>query len=115
MLMVIAMTTQAQAEGLVLYGAGSLREAMVQIAALFSQAHGLAVATQFGPVTLPRDQRRIPCGVKIIAIPIEDVRQGTSAAGAMHPNSRDGLLEADGVWLHAWLCERLPRRPRELL
>jgi molybdate transport system substrate-binding protein len=36
------------AQGLVLYGAGSLREAMSRIASAFCQAHGISVATQFG-------------------------------------------------------------------
>jgi molybdate transport system substrate-binding protein len=48
-LMVLTMMTQARAEDLVLYGAGSLREAITQIATTFGQAHGLTVATQFGP------------------------------------------------------------------
>jgi molybdate transport system substrate-binding protein len=48
-LVLLATMTQARAEDLVLYGAGSLREAMAQIAASFGQAHGLTVATQFGP------------------------------------------------------------------
>lgn len=34
--------------GLVVHGAGSLREAIGQIAAEFGQAHGLAATTQFG-------------------------------------------------------------------
>jgi molybdate transport system substrate-binding protein len=42
------MTTRVRAKELVLYGAGSLREAMVQIATSFSQAHGVTVSTQFG-------------------------------------------------------------------
>jgi molybdate transport system substrate-binding protein len=48
-LLVIAAVTNARAEDLVLYGAGSLREAMAQIAASFGQTHGVNVATQFGP------------------------------------------------------------------
>ena len=32
-----------------LYGAGSLREAMAQIATTFGSAHGVTVTTQFGP------------------------------------------------------------------
>ena len=40
---------QARAADLVLYGAGSLREAIGQIAAEFGEAHGVTVATQFGP------------------------------------------------------------------
>jgi molybdate transport system substrate-binding protein len=48
-LALFALMTQTRAEDIVLYAAGSLREAMTQIAASFSQAHGLTVATQFGP------------------------------------------------------------------
>jgi molybdate transport system substrate-binding protein len=48
-LLVLAMMAPARADDRVLYGAGSLREAMVQIAASSGQAHGLTVATQFGP------------------------------------------------------------------
>lgn len=43
------LNTAAQADNLVVYGAGSLREAIGQIATEFAQAHGLAVTTQFGP------------------------------------------------------------------
>jgi len=47
---VVAMAgTSARAADLVVYGAGSLRESIGQIAAAFGQAHGLAVTTQFGP------------------------------------------------------------------
>jgi len=48
-LVVFAMTARAQARELVLYGAGSLREAMAQIATSFGQAYGVMVSTQFGP------------------------------------------------------------------
>jgi molybdate transport system substrate-binding protein len=43
-----ALTANAGADELVLYGAGSLREAMGQIATEFGKAHGLTVTTQFG-------------------------------------------------------------------
>ena len=48
-LVVLATVTQARAEDLVLYGAGSLREAMAEIASTFGTAHGVTVTTQFGP------------------------------------------------------------------
>jgi molybdate transport system substrate-binding protein len=48
-LLALAMTARAQSGELVLYGAGSLREAMAQIATLFGGAHGVAVSAQFGP------------------------------------------------------------------
>lgn len=41
--------TAVWADELVVYGAGSLREAIGQIASEFGQAHGLTVKTQFGP------------------------------------------------------------------
>jgi len=47
-LVVFAMTARIQAKGLVLYGAGSLREAMAPIATWFGQAHGVTVSLQFG-------------------------------------------------------------------
>ena len=43
------MGTTARADDLVVYGAGSLREAIGQIATEFSQSHGIAIKTQFGP------------------------------------------------------------------
>jgi molybdate transport system substrate-binding protein len=48
-LVLLATMTHARAEYLVLYGAGSLREAVAQITASFGQAHCLTVATRFGP------------------------------------------------------------------
>jgi molybdate transport system substrate-binding protein len=48
-MMIAATAPIAKASGLVLYGAGSLRESMTEIAKSFGQAHGLTVATQFGP------------------------------------------------------------------
>lgn len=43
------MMMTARADDLVLYGAGSLREVMSQIATSFGQANGVTVSTQFGP------------------------------------------------------------------
>jgi ABC-type molybdate transport system substrate-binding protein len=48
-LLMTMLTTGARADDLVLYGAGSLREAMARIAGSFGQANGLTVSTQFGP------------------------------------------------------------------
>ena len=48
-LLIVAMSSGSRAEDLVLYGAGSLREVMAQIATSFGQAHDVTVATQFGP------------------------------------------------------------------
>jgi molybdate transport system substrate-binding protein len=48
-MMIAATVPIARASDLVLYGAGSLRESMTEIARSFGQAHGLTVTTQFGP------------------------------------------------------------------
>src|SRR5262245_5950006 len=48
-LAILAMTVPARSDELVLYGAGSLREAMGQIATTFGNTHGMTVTTQFGP------------------------------------------------------------------
>ena len=48
-LVLTMLSTAARVNALVVYGAGSLREAIGQIAAEFGQAHGLAVTTQLGP------------------------------------------------------------------
>jgi len=52
----MTLATAAHADDLVLYGAGSLREAIGQIAASFGQAHGLTVTAQFGPSGRMRDR-----------------------------------------------------------
>ena len=43
------MGSVARADDLVVYGAGSLREAIGQIATEFGRSYGLTVTTQFGP------------------------------------------------------------------
>jgi molybdate transport system substrate-binding protein len=48
-IMATTLSTSARADDLVVYGAGSLRESIGQIAKAFGEARGLAVATQFGP------------------------------------------------------------------
>ena len=69
---VLAMlTATARADDLVVYGAGSLREAIGQIAGKFGQAHGLAVTTQFGPSGRMRE--RIEKGVRVDLFTSADV------------------------------------------
>jgi len=65
------MSASAQADELVVYGAGSLREAIGQIAKEFGQAHGLAVATQFGPSGRMRE--RIEHGERVDLFASADV------------------------------------------
>jgi ABC-type molybdate transport system substrate-binding protein len=48
-LLFILSAASARADDLVVYGAGSLREAIGQIASEFGKAHGMTIATQFGP------------------------------------------------------------------
>ncbi|HEY4068987.1 MAG TPA: molybdate ABC transporter substrate-binding protein [Burkholderiaceae bacterium] len=66
-----AMTTGAKADGLVLYGAGSLREAMGQVALEFGKAHDLVVTTQFGNSGSMRE--RIEKGDKVDVFTSADV------------------------------------------
>ncbi len=70
-MMLAATVTGAKAADLVLYSAGSLREAMTQIAASFGQAHGLTVATQFGPSGRMRE--RIESGEHVDVFTSADV------------------------------------------
>src|SRR5262245_53488664 len=58
-------------EGLVLYGAGSLREAMTEMAAEFSSVHGVPVSTQFG--ASGRMRERIEAGERVDVITSADI------------------------------------------
>jgi ABC-type molybdate transport system substrate-binding protein len=59
----LPMAARAQDNGLVLYGAGSLREAMTDMAALFARDHSIAVRTEFG--ASGRMRERIEAGDKV--------------------------------------------------
>jgi ABC-type molybdate transport system substrate-binding protein len=72
----VAITIEARADDLVLYGAGSLREAMAQIATSFGQSHDVTVATQFGPSGRMRE--RIENGEHVDVFTSADV--GTHAS-----------------------------------
>jgi molybdate transport system substrate-binding protein len=61
----------AQDNGLVLYGAGSLREAMTDMAALFARDHGIAVRTEFG--ASGRMRERIEAGDKVDVFTSADI------------------------------------------
>ena len=61
----------AQDNGLVLYGAGSLREAMTEMAALFSRERGIAVRTEFG--ASGRMRERIEAGDKVDVFTSADI------------------------------------------
>ena len=62
---------QARADDLVVYGAGSLREAIGQIATEFGQAHGISVTMQFGPSGRMRE--RIEKGERVDLFTSADV------------------------------------------
>ena len=56
LLLLLAFASHSSAEELVLYGAGSLREALTAITADYSKATGIAVSTQFGSSGLMREK-----------------------------------------------------------
>jgi molybdate transport system substrate-binding protein len=58
-----APSVAAADDALVLYGAGSLREAMTEMAALFEKTHGMAVRGEFG--ASGRMRERIEAGEKV--------------------------------------------------
>jgi ABC-type molybdate transport system substrate-binding protein len=58
-------------EGLVLYGAGSLREAMTEMAALFETTHGVSVRGEFG--ASGRMRERIEAGDKVDVFTSADI------------------------------------------
>lgn len=62
---------QAQDDGLVLYGAGSLREAMTEMAAAFTRRHGIAVRTQFA--ASGRMRERIESGDRVDVFTSADI------------------------------------------
>jgi molybdate transport system substrate-binding protein len=68
---IVPMAARAQDNGLVLYGAGSLREAMTDMAALFSREHGIAVRTEFG--ASGRMRERIDAGDKVDVFTSADI------------------------------------------
>jgi ABC-type molybdate transport system substrate-binding protein len=67
----LPMAAAAQDNGLVLYGAGSLREAMTDMVALFSREHGIAVRTEFG--ASGRMRERIEAGDKVDVFTSADI------------------------------------------
>lgn len=73
--LVVAVCSQAPAraqdDGLVLYGAGSLREAMTEMAAAFTRRHGIAVRTQFA--ASGRMRERIEAGDRVDVFTSADI------------------------------------------
>src|SRR5215470_676662 len=84
----VAAAGRASAEDLVLYGAGSLRESMTQIARDFGAKTGTTVRTEFGPSGVMRE--RIEKGEPVdvftsadMGHPLRLERQGQARAVAM--------------------------------
>ena len=67
----LCVPVSAQDSGLVLYGAGSLREAMTEIATAFTRERGVAVRTQFG--ASGRMRERIEAGDKVDVFTSADI------------------------------------------
>ena len=74
---------EARAEDLVLYGAGSLREAMAQIATSFELTHCVTVATQLGPSGRMRE--RIENGEHVDVFTSADVGHARSDRPSSRP------------------------------
>ena len=102
LLIVALMTGRAHAQDLVLYGAGSLREAMGQIALDFGAAHGLTVKTQFGPSGRMRE--RIEAGEKVDVFTSADVGHARKLVA-------DGRAELMAVFARNTLCLLAPAQP----
>ncbi len=97
------LNTTARADDLVVYGAGSLREAIGQIAAEFGQAHGLAVTTQFGPSGRMRE--RIENGERVDLFASADV-------GHARKLVQDGRASVMAVFVRNTLCLHSPASPQ---
>jgi molybdate transport system substrate-binding protein len=88
----------SSAQDLVLYGAGSLREVMVRIAALFLRTHGLKVDTLFD--SSGRLRERIEAGARVDLFTSADIgharkllENGRASVMAMFARNALGLLE----------------------
>lgn len=84
-------------DGLVLYGAGSLREAMTEMAALFQKTHGTAVRVEFA--ASGRMRERIEAGEKVdvftsadVGHPAKLVKDGRATVMAMFAQNTLCLL-----------------------
>ena len=75
-----AIPASSQDGGLVLYGAGSLREAMTEMATAFTREHGVAVRTQFG--ASGRMRERIEAGDKVDVFTSADIGHAAKLVAA---------------------------------
>ena len=79
--LVLATAGPAFADELVLYGAGSLREAMTQIARDFHARTGTTVRTEFGPSGVMRERIEKGERVDLLASADRAIRCGSSDRG----------------------------------
>ena len=86
LLLGLVLSSTANSEELVLFGAGSLREVMTQIAADYQARHGGTVRTEFGPSGLMRE--RIERGERVDLFASADMGHPFKAAGAGACNHR---------------------------
>ena len=100
-IMLAMMGTAARADDLVVYGAGSLREAIGQIASQFGQAHGVAVRTQFGPSGRMRE--RIEAGERVDLFASADV-------GHARKLVNDGRASVMAVFVRNTVCLLSPAK-----
>lgn len=82
-------------KGLVLYGAGSLREAMTEIAERFSAANGIAVRTEFG--ASGRMRERIEAGEDVDLFTSADIEHARKLV-------RDGRATVMAMFARNTLC-----------
>jgi molybdate transport system substrate-binding protein len=95
------MGTGARADDLVVYGAGSLREAIGQIATEFGQAHGIGIKTQFGPSGRMRE--RIEKGEHVDLFTSADVGHARKLVD-------DGRASVMAVFVRNTVCLLSPAR-----
>ena len=93
--------TMAQDSGLVLYGAGSLREAMSEVATLFSAERGIPVKTQFG--ASGRMRERIEAGDKVDVFTSADIGHARKLVA-------DGRASVMAMFAQNELCVLVPAK-----
>src|SRR5262245_50672392 len=89
------------ADGLVLFGAGSLREAMTEMAAQFSTTQGVPVSTQFG--ASGRMRERIEAGERVDVFTSADIGHASKLV-------RDGRASVMAMFAQNTLCLLSPMR-----
>lgn len=98
--MVLATASSARAAELVVYGAGSLREAVGEIARAYGAAHGVEIRTEFGPSGRMRE--RIERGERVDLFTSADI-------GHARKLVTDGRASAMAMFARNTLCVLAPR------